>query len=188
MIRIHFKKIKEVDKKFNLKEYVRSHNQFKIFLFSVVSILYFIAVYLIFSISYPFAFVWPSNITNYILTATVFPVYLSIEILYRKIIYPCLFFLTEDSKTIVIIIFALFVQLNLIALTSAWLFFPSVILSYFIFLVVILLNTMVYQHTKSFNSVVLSSFVLIQIFFSAVLSNAFGIGTALDLFVNLHKG
>ena len=39
--------------------------------------------------------------------------------------------------------------------------------------------------TKNFGAVVLSSFIIIQIFFSAVIFNAFGLGSALFSFVKL---
>ena len=181
-----YKKIVKEKVKFNLNLLAKSPIRVKSFIYSSVCTVYFIIIYLIFSFSYPFAFMWPSNYMNYILTVTAFPIYFSMEILYRKAIYPRLNFLkSEKSKSIIIIILAIFIQVNLIFLTWSWSFFPSVIFTYLIFLIVIIQNTLIFEHTRTFSSVVLSSFEILQMFFAAVISNALGIGAALQLFVNL---
>jgi hypothetical protein len=130
---------------------------------------------------------WPSNYLNLVIgTITAFPIYFSLEIFYRKVVYPRLNFLkTERQKSYVIIILATLIQINLMILTWSWAFFPSVIFTYLIFLIVIIQNTLIFEHTKSFGSVVLSSFEIIQIFFSAVVSNAIGISAALHFVLNL---
>jgi len=181
-----YKKIVKEKVKFNLNLLAKSPIRVKSFIYSTVCTFYFIIIYLIFSFSYPFAFMWPSNYMNYILTITAFPIYFSMEILYRKVIYPRLNFLkSEKSKSIIIIILAIFIQVNLIFLTWSWSFFPSVIFTYLIFLIVIIQNTLIFEHTRTFSSVILSSFEILQMFFAAIISNALGIGAALQLFVNL---
>jgi hypothetical protein len=84
-----------------------------------------------------------------------------------------------------IILIAIYIQINLITLTWSWAFFPSVIFMYLIFLYAIIQNTLIYEKTQRFSTVILSSFVIIQLFFAAVVSNALGIGSALHLFVSL---
>jgi dienelactone hydrolase len=172
---------------FNIKNYIQKSIKLNYLLYAAISSLLFIGFYLLFSISYPFAFMWPSNYINYIVgSITAFPVYFSMEILYRKIIYPKLNFIrTEKSKSIITVLLALYVQINLITLTWSWAFFPSVVFTYFIFLLVIIQNTLIFEHSRSFSAIILSSFLIIQIFFSAVVSNAIGIGAALHLFVNI---
>jgi len=175
-----------IEFKLNLKN-IQFQNKrfFRVFIYSMACSFYFIVIYLAFSFSYPFAFMWPSNYINYVLTAIALPILFSMELLYRKAIYPNLSFLNERSKRKVIIIIAVIIQITLMLLTSTWSFFPSVLFTYFMFLFVIIQNTLIYEHTHNFAAAVLSSFIIIQIFFSAVISNALGIGSALHSFVSL---
>jgi len=187
---LYLRKLKEEEVKFDLnqiKTLIKSEFQLKYFLYAIVCNFYFMAIYVIFSYFYPFAFMWPSNFLNTVLAAAVaFPVYFSIELLYRKAIYPQLNFLKEErKKTIWIIIIAVYVHINLMTLTWTWAFFPSVIFMYLIFLYAIIQNTLIYENTQRFSTVILSSFLLVQLFFAAVVSNALGVGSALQLFVQL---
>jgi len=187
---LYLRKLKEDEVKFDLnqiKTLIKSEFQLKYLLYAIVCNFYFMAIYVIFSYFYPFAFMWPSNFLNTVLAAAVaFPVYFSLELLYRKAIYPQLNFLKEErKKTIWIIIIAVYVHINLMTLTWTWAFFPSVIFMYLIFLYAIIQNTLIYENTQQFSTVILSSFLLVQLFFAAVVSNALGVGSALQIFVQL---
>jgi len=186
----YLKDLKEKRVKFDIhqfKELIKSEFQLKYLFYAILSNVYFIVIYLILSFSYPFAFMWTSNVLNSVLAVwIVFPIYFSMEILYRKVIYPLLSFLKdEQKKTRWLILIAIYVQINLMMLTWAWAFFPSVIFMYLIFLYAIIQNTLIYENTKRFSTVILSSFNIIQLFFAAVISNAIGIGAALHLFVKI---
>jgi hypothetical protein len=187
---LYFRKLKKQEVKFDLKQIwvlIKSEFQLKYLFFAVICNGYFITLYLIFSFFYPFAFMWPSNFFGTLLAAeVVFPVFFSLELLYRKVIYPQLNFIKgERKKSLWIIIIAIYVHINLMTLTWSWAFFPSVMFMYLIFLYAIIQNTLIYEKTRRFNTVILSSFVIIQLFFAAVVSNAVGIGAVLHLFVNI---
>ena len=189
-ITIYLRKLKKEKVKFDLnqiKTLIKSELQQKYIFYALICNAYFIAIYLIFSFFYPFAFMWPSNFFDTLLAAAVsFPVYFSLELLYRKVIYPQLNFISgERKKSFLIILIAIYIQINLITLTWSWAFFPSVIFMYLIFLYAIIQNTLIYEKTQYFSTVILSSFVIIQLFFAAVVSNALGIGSALHLFISL---
>lgn len=187
VFRMYTKKLKLERKKFNFKEFIKKEFSLRNLTYPILCNLYFIGIYVIFSFFYPFAFIWPSNIlVSLLLAEIIFPIYFSLEILYRKIIYPQLNFIqSERRRSYVIIGLAIYVQFNLVSLTSKWAFFPSVIFTYIMLLVVIIQNTLIFERTKVFSSVILSSFNIVQLFFASVISNAFGIGTALYLFVGL---
>ena len=187
---LYLRKLREDEIKFDLnqiKTLIKSEFQLKYLLYVLLCNFYFIAIYVIFSYFYPFAFMWPSNFFNTVLAAAVsFPVYFSLELLYRKAIYPQLTFLKEErKKTMWMVIIVLFVNINLMMLTWTWAFFPSVLFMYLIFLYATIQNTLIYENTQRFSTVIISSFALIQLFFAAVVSNALGIGSALHLFVQL---
>ena len=186
----YLRDLKEKRVKFDMhqfKELIKSEFQLKYFIYAILSNVYFIVIYLILSFSYPFAFMWPSNFFHSVLAAWIaFPIYFSMEILYRKVIYPQLNFLKDErKKSLWIILIAIYIQINLMTLTWTWAFFPSVMFMYLIFLYAIIQNTLIYENTKRFSTVILSSFVIITLFFAAVISNAIGIGAALHLFVNI---
>ncbi|MFX0033967.1 MAG: alpha/beta hydrolase [Candidatus Hodarchaeota archaeon] len=185
--RIYLKKREKSERKSDLKKIFKFRIHYKYLIYSMVCSLYFIAVWLIFSFFYPFAFMWPSNYLNFIIgSITIFPVYFSMEILYRKVIYPLLGFVkNETSKSKIITVLAIYVQFNLMSLTWSWAFFPSVVFTYLILLLVVIQNTIIFQYTKSFGSVILSSFIIIQLFFSAVVSNALGVSSVLHFFVDI---
>jgi hypothetical protein len=186
---LYYRKLKEERVKLDFKQIImliKSEFQLKYLLYAIICNVYFITVYLIFSFFYPFAFMWPSNFFQTLIAAVVvFPVYFSLELLYRKVIYPLLNFIKDErKKSLVIILIATYIQINLMILTWSWAFFPSVIFMYLIFLYAIIQNTLIYEKTQRFSTVILSSFDIIQLFFAAVISNAIGIGSALHLFVS----
>lgn len=165
---------------------IREQLNRKAYIFSLISTLYYLSLYLIFSFFYPFAFVFPSNIWTFLAGLVAYPFYVSMEILYRKIIYPNLDFIkSERKKTQIMVIFAIIVQGVIILLTYSWIFLPVVILTYLIFLIMIIFNTIIYESTKNFTSLILSSFIIIQIFFGSIISSVFGMGSALQYFVNI---
>jgi hypothetical protein len=113
-----------------------------------------------------------------------FPVYFSMELLFRKVIYPRLYFLkNERKKTFWLLLIIIYVLFNLISATWLWSFFPSVMFMYFILMYSSIQNTIIYENTQRFSTVILSSFIIVQLFFAAVISNALGIGSALQLFI-----
>ncbi|NHJ25811.1 MAG: alpha/beta fold hydrolase [Candidatus Lokiarchaeota archaeon] len=186
----YLKRLREDKVRFDwveLKELIKSEFKLRYLLYVLLCNFYFIGIYLIFSFSYPFAFMWPSNYLSHALIAEVaFPVYFSMELLFRKVIYPRLSFLKEErKKTIWLLLIIFYVYINLMALTWSWSFFPSVMFMYFILLYTSIQNTLIYENTQKFSTVILSSFNIVQLFFAAVISNALGIGSALHLFVGL---
>jgi len=177
---IYFIKLRKERVRFNLEEvkrFLKTEFKFKYILFALTASFYFILVYLIFSFSYPFAFMWPSSWNAFILSMLIFPVYLSLEILFRKVLYPQLNFVkSEKSKSKIIMLCAIIVYGNLMFLTQVFSYLPSVLFTYFIFLITTILNTIIYENTKAFSFVLLCSFSILQLFFSVVISNVIGVG------------
>ncbi|TFG17763.1 MAG: alpha/beta fold hydrolase [Promethearchaeota archaeon] len=185
----YYNKLKSDQVKFGFtqfKKLLKSQFRLKHVIFAFFTTFYFIGIYILFTYSYPFAFMWPSNFIQIVVAELIFPIYFSIEIFYRKIIYPQLNFLkTERRKSLWTIAISLFIQTFLISLTSSWLFFPSVLFTYAIFTVVIIQNTLIYENTNSFSLTILSSFNIIQLFFAAVISNVLGISTVLNTLLTM---
>jgi len=178
---IHFKKPKYERKTQNIVKKMKSQWKLKYIVFIIISMSYFIVLYIMFSFYYPFGFIWPANLTLHsLLAALTFPIYLSIEILLRKVIYPQLNYTnSEASKNKIIIINAIVLIVSLTALTPHLSCFPSGVFTHLVFLIVIILNTKIFESIKSFYPIVVISFNIIQIFLATLLSNAIGVNMVL---------
>jgi len=177
---MHFKKPKDKRMKYT-KEMIKEQFKLKYLIFTLICASYFIAIYMLISFYYPFGFIWPSNfVVDFMLSYLALPVFFSIEILLRKVIYPRLKFLkSEGSKNRVLIITASITMITLMALTRQLSYFPSVLFMYIVLLLVIIQNTKIFQNVKSFYPVVLITFTIVQIFFAAVISNAIGVSSVI---------
>jgi len=181
LIRLYKHKIKF--SRIELKRILKQEFNINVLFYAAICSWYFILVYLLFSFYYPFAFIWPSNIVNIFITFAIFPIYFSIEILFRKIIHPLLDFIkSEKTKAKIIIIAAIVIYAIIMALAINYSYLPSVLFTFIIFLIVTVGNTIIYEYTRTFSAVLISSFNIIQLFFSAVVSNVIGIGAFYHLF------
>ncbi|MFX1278504.1 MAG: alpha/beta hydrolase [Promethearchaeota archaeon] len=178
----YLKKSKSERVKLNFLKIVKDQFKLKYIFFNIINIVYFIVIYMMFSFYYPFSFIWPSNfVVHFILGYMAFPIFLSVELLFRKIIYPQLTFLkSKNSKNKVILITTILVLINLMFLTKRLSYFPSLLFTFLIFVLVIIQNSKIFENVKSFYPVVIISFTIIQIFFAAVISNAIGISLSIN--------
>ena len=167
----------------HLKNIIKQEFNVNVLVYTTVCALYFLLVYLLFSFYYPFAFFWPSSITNIFSSIAIFPIYFSIEILFRKILYPLLNFIkSEKTKAKITVISAFIIYVTLMTIARSYSYLPSVLFTFIIFLIVAVCNTIIYEHTRTFSAVLVSSFIIIQLFFSAVVSNVIGLGALSHLF------
>lgn len=170
--------------KLRLKDEIKSQFQKNVLLFSFFSIIIFLGLYISYSLIYPFAFFSPANFIDFILTYSIYPFYLAIELFYRKIIYPRLYFIkSESNKTILTSLLAIMNILILMALSFQLFIFESLLVTYLIFLAVIIMNSLIYEKTRKFSSVMISSFIIIQIFFGSAISTFLGTGSILNAFL-----
>jgi len=167
----------------HLKDILKQEFNVNVLIYTTICAWYFLIIYLIFSYYYPFAFMWPSSLTNIFISIAIFPIYFSIEILFRKIIYPLLNFIkSEKTKAKLTIFSAFIIYITLMILARSYVYLPSVLFTFIIFLIVTVGNTIIYEHTRTFSAVLVSSFDIIQLFFSAVISNVIGLGAFSQLF------
>lgn len=165
-----------------LKKEIKSQFHKNVLLYSLSSTLIFLTLYMSFSFFYPFAFFSPVNILNFIIAYTVYPFYLAIEIFYRKIIYPSLSFIESPSKkTAITCILSIINIFMLMVLAYPLFIINSILVSFLIFLVVMIMNSLIYEKTNKFSSVLINSFIIIQIFFGSAVSTILGIGSLIHL-------
>ena len=181
---IYIIKKKKERKKFNLNDFLKSQYDEDAFVYTIICTGIFLGFYIAFSIVYPFVFVFPSHPISILLALSVYPLYLCFEIFYRKILYPRLNFIrSRKSKTILITTLAIINFIILISLNINLAFLPAVTVFYLLFLIVIVKNSLIYEKTKNFLTVIIASFIIIEIFFSAAISQALGIYSVLYLFL-----
>ncbi|MFX1480969.1 MAG: alpha/beta hydrolase family protein, partial [Promethearchaeota archaeon] len=165
-----------------LVDEIKSQFHKNVLLYSLVSTGIFLLFYFTFSLLYPFGFFTPVHLLSYILTFEIYPLYLAFELFYRKIIYPRLDFIKSPKyKTIIT---ALMETANIFILISfSWNLFliTATLATYLIFLVVMVMNSIIYERTNKFSSVMLSSFIIIQIFFGSITSTILGFGSIAHL-------
>lgn len=169
---------------FKLKHQLLCQCEKYVLAYSFFSTGVFLLFYLLFSISYPFAFFFPTNIIGYVLTFSIYPFYLAIEIFYRKILYPMLYFIiSPEIKSIAIIILIICNQLIIIYILRDYFLISALAATLLISLVVAILNSIIYEKTNRMSSVLISSFIIIQLFFGAAFSTVLGMGSILFLFL-----
>jgi len=169
--------------KSRLKNEIKSQFHKNVLAYSLFSTVLFLGLYVSFSFCYPFAFFTPVNALSYILTLTIYPFYIVMELFYRKVIYPGLYFLKSSERTIITSLLAIFNILLLMAFSTKLFLISAAFATYLTILAVIILNSLIYEKTNRFSSVLISSFIIIQLFFGSTVSTILGIGPLVKLLV-----
>ena len=165
-----------------LKDEIKSQFHKNVILYSILSSAVFLSLYISFSLAYPFAFFSPVNLISYILTFEIYPFYLAMELFYRKILYPKLDFMkSAQNKTIFISLLEMINIFILFYFSSSLFLISAMLVTYMVFLAVMVMNSIIYERTNKFSSVMISSFIIIQIFFGSVVSTILGFGSIVGL-------
>ncbi|MFX1327860.1 MAG: alpha/beta hydrolase family protein [Promethearchaeota archaeon] len=168
--------------KLRLKDEIKSQFKKNVILYSLFSTGVFLLFYIIFALLYPFAFFSPINVFTYILTFEIYPFYLAMELFYRKVIYTKLNFIkSPTNKTVITSIMELVNILVIMNFSRSLFLISAMFVTYLIFLAVMVMNSIIYERTNKFSSVMLSSFLIIQIFFGSVVSTILGLGSIVHL-------
>ena len=162
---------------------IKSQFRKNVLAYSLFSTVLFLGLYVSFSFCYPFAFFTPVNALSYILTLTIYPFYIVMEIFYRKVMYPGLYFLKSSERTIITSILAILNILLLMTFSTKLFLISASFATYLIVLAVIILNSLIYEKTNKFSSVFISSFVIIQLFFGSTVSTILGMGPLVKFLV-----
>jgi hypothetical protein len=173
---IHLNKDRREKEKFNIVNIIKSQYDEGAIAYTLLCTGIFLGFYIGFSLFYPFVFVFPSDFLSVVIALSAYPLYLDFEIFYRKIIYPRLNFIqSARSKTFLVTGLAIINHLILVSLNLSWAFLPAVIVFYCISLLMIIKNSLIYEKTGKFITVLIGSFIIIEIFFGAAVSEVLGI-------------
>ncbi|MHA1845535.1 MAG: alpha/beta hydrolase family protein [Promethearchaeota archaeon] len=177
-------KKKKRKKLLGYKDQIKFQLRIKVLGYALFSSITFLSLYYLFSISYPFAFFFPSNILSTILAITIYPLYLAMELFYRKIIYPLLDFIQSNKyRVYTIAILSIINYLFLMALAPKSFIINSILVTFLISLVVVIINALIYERTEQFSSVIITSFIIIQVFFGAAVQQVLSVESFLFNFL-----
>ena len=184
----YFIKVKKEKKKIlkftksDIIKKIKPHLKKNVILYPIISTIVFLTLYFSISISFPFAFFSPVNVMTFILTFTIYPLYLAIELFYREVVYKRLDFIKSPTKKIIITNTMGIINIVILMILSYSLFLIIAFMATFlIILAVMLMNSIIYEKTNKFSSVLISSFVIIQVFFGSVVSTLFGFGSVIQI-------
>ncbi len=156
------------DKKVNLKDRIKSEIIKKSLIYSVGCSLVFLGFYFAFALFYPFWFYYPHSFLALAIAMIYIPIYLSMEIFYRKIIFPSLNFITSrDKQTYVITGITVFIQIFILTQTLLFLSLPVIIITSIAFMLVSIMNGIIYHKTEKLGATFLNSFIIMSFFYGA---------------------
>jgi len=173
----------EIDLKVELKEILKRQYNIKFILYSIISAAIFLGFYLSFSFIYPFAYFFPSTVTSVIWAVRFYIFYVALEIFFRAVIYPSLSFIESSGiKIMVLSLLAIVFHQIIMNIVPTWSVVPAVILAYWLFTIVIVINSIVYENTKTFSSVMITSFLIVEIIFGAAMSALINLSSVFHVF------
>ena len=167
---LHNKDQKE-DAKLNWKDNIKSEATKRALLYSFCSSLIFLGFYFGFALAYPFWILYPLTFLAFVIALIYIPLYLSMEIFYRKIIYPSLKFIkSKKTRTYAITGITVFVQLFVLVYSIPLIGLPVVIATNIVFMVVSLMNGILYYKTEKLEAGLLNSIIIMTVFYGATWS------------------
>lgn len=159
------------DKKLSLKDRIKSEDAKKSFAYSIFCTSLFLIFYFALALVYPFWLLYPLTFLAFVIALIYIPFYLSMEIFYRKIIYPSLEFIkSKKTRTYIITLITIFVQLFLLLYTMTFMGMPVILATTFVFMIVSIMNGIIYHKTDKLGAGFLNSFIIMSIFYGATWS------------------
>jgi len=167
--RILHKKDQDREKKWRLKDYLKSEVSIRTVAYAAFCSALFLGFYFAFALLYPFLLYYPHSILAVILTIMYyFPLYLSTEIFYRKILEPSSRFIkSKKTRTFIISLMTIFIQLFLMVYYLIMLPWPVSIAVSIAFMFSSLMNGIIYHKTEKIGPTLLNTFIIMIIFVGA---------------------
>ena len=159
------------DKNLSFIDKIKSEDTKKSLGYSIFCSSLFLAFYFVLALVYPFWLLYPLTFLAFVITLIYIPFYLSMEIFYRKIIYPSLEFIkSKKTRTYIITLITIFVQLFLLLYTMTFMLLPIFLATSFIFMIVSLMNGIIYHKTEKLGAGFINSFIIMSVFYGATWS------------------
>ena len=158
------------EKKSGPKDYFKSESTIRSLAYAAFCSAIFLVFYFGFALFYPYSLYYPYSFIAIILAFMYFPLYLSTEVFYRKIVYPSSRFVkSKKTRTFIITVMTGFTQIFLSLLIFPWLI-QVMIATMIAFIVTSLMNSIIYHKTENLGATVMNSFIIMSIFYGATWS------------------
>jgi hypothetical protein len=161
----------ERKEKLSFKDQIKSETTVKSLRYAACCAGIYLGLYFAFALFYPFFLYYPLSFLAFALAIIIFPLYLSTEIFYRKIIFPSLEFIkSRKTRTYIITIITVFTQIFLMTQILPFLAWPFLIVTTIALMISSIMNGIIYHKTEKLGAVLLNSFIILGIFYGATMS------------------
>lgn len=152
----------------SIKSFIKKQINPWFFLYSFTSSVIFLGGYYIISLTYPWSLFYPPSIFAFLGSFIIFPLYLSSEIFYRKILYPLSNFTrNRKARTLLIAFIILIFHIYLVYISFIYSEGPALIASFSALLMSSAMNCIIYHKTKNFSATLLNSIIINGMFFGS---------------------
>jgi len=154
----------------SIKDILKSQLNSRALLYSFASSVIFLGFYYLISLTYPWSLFYPPSILAYMSAFIIFPLYLSSEIIYRKVLYPLSTFIKSTKRRTLLISFIILIfHIYLVYISFIYYGRPALMASFCAFLMSSAMNSIIYHKTKNFSAVLLNSIIINGIFFGSTI-------------------
>lgn len=152
-----------------IRNEIKSQFNRNVLIYSVFSGCVFMGFYYLLAFTIPWTLLYPPDFASFLGSFLIFPMYLSSEIVYRKIFLPNLNFIkSEKTRTSLLSIIVLFIHMYFVFNSFWYVGYPAIMASFFAYLMASVMNGILYHKTKKFISVIINSIIINSLFFGSL--------------------
>ncbi len=144
--------------------------------YSIFGGVVFMGFYYLIAFTIPWTLLYPPDFASFIGSFLIFPMYLSSEIIYRKVLLPHTNFIKSKKKrTLFLSIMILFIHMYFVFISFWYDGSPAVMAAFFAYLMASVMNSILYHKTKKFISVIINSVIINGMFFGSIVPVLIGL-------------
>lgn len=152
----------------SIKDEIKSQFDRETVVYSVFTAFVFMGFYYLFAFTIPWTLLYPPDFASFIGSFLIFPLYLSSEIIYRKVLLPYTKFIKSQKKrTLFLSIMILFIHMYFVFISFWYDGSPAIMAAFFAYLMASVMNSILYHKTKKFSSVIINSVIINGMFFGS---------------------
>ncbi len=144
--------------------------------YSVFAGVVFMGFYYLIAFTIPWTLLYPPDFASFIGSFLIFPLYLSSEIIYRKVLLPHTKFIKSQKKrTLFLTILILIIHMYFVFMSFWYDGYPATMAAFFAYLMASVMNSILYHKTKRFSSVIINSVIINGMFFGSAVPVLIGL-------------
>ena len=132
--------------------------------------------YYLIAFTIPWTLLYPPDFASFIGSFLIFPMYLSSEIVYRKVFLPHTNFIkSQKRRTLFLSIVILIIHMYFVFMSFWYNGYPPMMSAFFAYLMASVMNSILYHKTKRFISVLINSIIINGMFFGSLVPTLIGL-------------